>query len=52
MKIEELIARVAGKTQGTSGDPLTLDEVGQIVRATIKVLQDEGELVEPKQADD
>ena len=38
MKLAQLITEVAAKTKGTEGDPLTRDEVGQVVRATLLVL--------------
>jgi nucleoid DNA-binding protein len=44
MTTEELIDVVTEKTKGTAGDPLTRDEVAQIVHATINELRDEGAL--------
>jgi hypothetical protein len=39
MTREELVDRVTAATKGTKGDPLTRDEVAQVVDATVNVLE-------------
>ena len=38
---QDLIDRVTARTKGTHGDPLTREEVAQVVEATLKELGDE-----------
>jgi nucleoid DNA-binding protein len=39
MTTDELIDAVTARTKGTAGDPLTRDEVAQVVRATLDELE-------------
>ena len=47
---DSLVDRVADKTKGTEGDPLTRAEVEQVVDATLQELGDRGPLDEPDSA--
>ena len=47
MDRDELIRRVAERTQGTSEDPLTSGTIGKVVDATLKELGGLGTLDEP-----
>jgi len=38
MRLDELIDAVAARTQGTKSDPLTRDDIEQVVRETLALL--------------
>jgi len=46
MTFQELVTEVANRTQGTKGDPLTAEEVEQIVQAAVDVLDENEKLIE------
>lgn len=41
MTLDEFIDKVAERTSGTQSDPLTREEVDQVVRATFAVLEEQ-----------
>jgi hypothetical protein len=45
MEFDELVDAVAAKTKGTASDPLSRDEVEQVVRVTVAELTASGQLL-------
>jgi len=51
MDVDELVRQVAARTKGSKGDPLTVEEVDQVVRATLALLEEDAESTQVKSGD-